>query len=75
MTAFFTWPFPVDKGNYTGDDTRGSRPLPERLSDVVNVRDWGAVGDTNTNDAPAIQAAIDFCISRGGGKVFFLSFT
>ena len=46
------------------------RTLPERLSDVVNVLDWGAAPGAG-DDTAAIQAAIDFCISRGGGKVFF----
>jgi hypothetical protein len=45
--------------------------MPDRLSDIVNVKDWNAKGDDATDDANAIQAAINFCISRGGGKVFF----
>jgi len=47
------------------------RTMPDRLSDVVNVKDWGALGNGSANDAPAIQKAIDFAISRGGGKVVF----
>jgi hypothetical protein len=45
--------------------------MPDRLSDVINVKDWGAIGDNSHNDSSAIQNAIDYCISRGGGKVFF----
>lgn len=33
------------------------------------VRDYGAAGDGAANDAPAIQAAIDDCSGRGGGRV------
>lgn len=34
-----------------------------------NIRDHGAVGDGRSNDARAIQAAIDACAAAGGGTV------
>jgi len=50
------------------------RTLPDRLSEVVNVKDWGAVGNRINNDTPKIQAAIDYCINiNRGGKIFFPS--
>ena len=34
-----------------------------------NIRDFGAVADKETNNAAAIQAAIDACTAGGGGRV------
>jgi pectate lyase-like protein len=36
---------------------------------IVHVKDFGAVGDGTTNDATAIQAAIDYANSNGVGTV------
>ena len=36
---------------------------------VYSVTKYGAVGDGATNDAAAIQSAIDACNAAGGGRV------
>jgi hypothetical protein len=43
--------------------------------DVANVLDFGAIGDGITNDAVAIQAAIDFVSNNNGGVLVFPSLT
>jgi hypothetical protein len=51
----------------TGSTT--ARSLANRFADVVNVKDFGAVGNGIANDTPAIQDAID-SLGIGGGTVF-----
>jgi hypothetical protein len=36
-----------------------------------NVKTYGAIGDGATNDAAAIQDAVDACVAAGGGTVQF----
>ena len=38
---------------------------------AFNVLDFGAVGNGSTDDAAAIQRAVDACSSQGGGQVLF----
>jgi hypothetical protein len=42
-----------------------ARTIDSKLKDFVSVKDFGAVGDGTTNDAAAIQTAINYSIANG----------
>jgi hypothetical protein len=46
------------------------RTTISKLSDFISVKDFGAVGNGLTNDQPAIQDAINYAGSIGGGTVY-----
>lgn len=52
-----------------------SRTMPDRLSDIKNVKDWGAVGNGIIDDTAAIQAAINHVSApfsaKYRGEIFF----
>lgn len=60
-----------DAETITGIWTFNAGKLLDKGSQIYDVRAYGAVVDGSTDDAVAIQAAIDAAEAAGGGVVFF----
>jgi hypothetical protein len=56
--------FPLAKESVTATGSTTPRLIANRFADIVNVRDFGAVGDGVVNDSPAIQAALTYALTK-----------
>jgi hypothetical protein len=56
---------------FAAKDAPALRSQGDRLLDVINVKDWGALGNGSHDDTSAIQAAADYLNSHGKGRLFF----
>lgn len=61
---------PINTTAVLADHSTFARTLGERFAEVVNVKDYGAVGDGLTNDGPAINDAF---LNANGKTVYFPS--
>lgn len=75
---FTTYAFEASKGAYVSSDSPVPRTTPIRLNDIINVKDWGALGNGVHDDTENIKNAIRFANTRGqpannvcGATVFF----
>lgn len=61
-----------DYTTITVPGTATDRPLEDRFGDVVNIRDFGAVGDGVTNNTTAVNAAVAYANKLSSSACLFI---
>ncbi len=62
---------PSPSEGIAAEPTAGGVEPMDKENKIWNIKDFGAVGDNETDDYPAIRAAIDTVAEAGGGSIFF----
>ena len=56
---------------FPASGTTAARTLPDRLAELRNVKDFGAIGNGLVDDAAAIQRAVNWTTGTDRGVIFF----
>lgn len=62
---------PFTTYGFTATGEPAPRTMPDRLAEIKNVRDFGAVGDGVADDWGAIQAAVNWTSGANRGTIYF----
>jgi hypothetical protein len=73
LSSYYPQPLPIgttSESVVVATGSSASRSLGDRFGETVNVKDFGAVGDGSTNDAPAIRAAVAYAVANNKAVYF-----
>jgi hypothetical protein len=74
LSSYYPQPLPIgttSESVVVATGSSASRSLANRFADIVNVRDFGAVGDGIADDAPAIRLALAYAMTKSSAEIIF----